>query len=128
MPEQSHDPKDSDSRPVKEDLKDYFKNHSRETISYILIILGILLLFFEPVYGGLLVGIVAGVYFGDEIVEYIKNWKTTIDLQDRYSGIARHLIIAGIALAFFISAPPIFLGAAIAIAIRYLFIGPESAK
>lgn len=127
MPTQSYEPKDPENRQIN-DLKDYFKNHFRETISYILLILGILLLFFDPVYGGLIVGIVAGIYFGDEIVEYIKNWKTTIDSQSQYSQMARHLIIAGLALAFFISAPAIFLGAAISIGIKQLFVSQETPK
>lgn len=117
MPDQSNN--------SKEDLFTYFKNHTRETISYVLLILGLLLLFFEPVYGGLLVGVVAGIYFGQEIVSYIKNWKTMVNTQTRYSEVARNLILAGLALAFFISAPAIFLGAAIAIGIKELFIGQE---
>lgn len=133
MPLQSHDPKESndgpvENRPATEGLLDYFKNHSRETISYILLILGILLLFYEPVYGGLLVGIIAGIYFGDELIHYIKNWKTSINSQNRYAEVARHLISAGVAIAFFISAPAIFLGAAISIGIKQLFIVQDSFK
>jgi hypothetical protein len=109
----------------KEDLFSYFKSHSRETVSYILLILGILLLFFEPIYGGLLVGMVAGIYFGEDIVLYIKNWKTSIDSQTKYSEVSKNLILAGIALAFLISAPAIFLGAAISIGIKELFIAQE---
>lgn len=122
MPTQINDPQDPKDRPAKDDLMDYFKNHSRETISYILLILGILLLFFEPIYGGLIVGIVAGIYFGEEVVNYIKNWKSSINSRDGYTEVARHLIVAGLALAFFISAPAIFLGAAISIGIKQLFL------
>lgn len=132
MPLQTNDPKQSNDKPVNhpvtEDLLDYFKNHTRETISYVLLILGILLLFYDPVYGGLIVGIVAGIYFGDELVNYIKNWKTSINSQNRYVEVARHLIFAGLAIAFFISAPAIFLGAAVSIGIKQLFIGQDSFK
>ena len=133
MASPTQNPKDQDDRPVenhsgKEDLFNYFKNHSRETISYILLVLGILLLFTEPVYGGLLVGIVAGIYFGDEFVGYIKNWKTDINTKNRYAEVARHLIFAGLAIAFFISAPAIFLGAAVSIGIKQLFIGQDNLK
>lgn len=126
MVSKNEDQKNQKDRPVKDDLLDYFKTHSRETISYILLILGILLLFVEPIYGGLLVGIVAGIYFGDEVINYIKNWKNSINSQNRYSEVARHLIFAGLALAFFISAPAIFLGAAIAVGIKELFLGKET--
>lgn len=108
------------------DLLDYFKKHTRETIAYILLVVGILLLFYEPVYGGLLVGIVAGIYFGDEIVNYIKNWNSSVNTHQHYVEVARHLITAGLAIAFFISAPAIFLGAALSIGIKHLFIARDN--
>lgn len=127
MPIESRDPKESNEKPgdkgfANDNLLSYFKHHSRETISYILLILGILLLFYEPLYGGILVGIIVGIYFGDEIVTYLKNWKSSINSQDRYPEVARHLICAGLAIAFFISAPAIFLGAALTIGINQLFL------
>lgn len=105
-----------------DDLLHYFKTHIRETIAYILLVLGIILLFFKPVYGGLLVGIVAGVYFGDQIVNYIKAVKADIDKSATPADLAKHLIILGIAIALLISAPGIFIGAAISIAIKMLFV------
>ena len=129
MPTQINEPKNPNDNPSsKDDLLNYFKNHSRETIAYVLLILGILLLFSYPIHGGLIIGIVAGIYFGDEIVNYIKNWRTVIDSQSNYNEMARQLILAGIALAFLISAPAIFLGAAISIGIKQLFIGQDAMK
>lgn len=124
---QNNDPKDHQDQS-KGDLLNYFRSHSRETIAYVLLILGLLLLFTEPVYGGLIIGIVAGIYFGDEIVDYIKNWKTSINSRDNYGEVARHLILGGLAVAFFISAPAIFLGAAISIGIKQMFLGQENLK
>ena len=133
MTSQFNEPKNPDDRPngqkpIKEDLANYFKNHARETISYILLLLGILLLFTEPVYGGLIVGIIAGVYFGEEFINYIKTWKTSIKSESQYAELARHLIFAGVTLAFFICAPAIFLGAAISIGIKQLFIGQDGMR
>lgn len=105
-------------------LGGYFKLHSREIITYVLLILGIILLFFDALYGGILVGLVSGIYFGDEIIDYILHWKSSI----HDHGVARNLIIAGIAIAFFISAPAIFLGAAIAIGIKQLFVESTEKK
>lgn len=107
------DPKND--RP--DSLANYFKNHYRDTIAYILLVLGIVLLFFAPVYGGVIVGLVAGIYFGDEVVDFITNWKMTINSY----GMAKNLILTGLILAFLISAPAIFLGIAIAVAIKQLF-------
>lgn len=116
-------PSQKPSTPNKEDLIEYFKTHIRESISYIILILGIILLFFDRLYGGLLVGIVTGVYFGDDIVNYIKSMKNSFDKLTSSPDIAKHLITLGIALAFLISAPGVFLGAAIAIAIKLMFVG-----
>lgn len=106
-----------------DDLLQYFKTHVRETIAYILLVLGIILLFFKPVFGGLLVGIVAGVYFGDNIVNYIKALKADFDKSTSPADMAKNLIILGVAIALLISAPGIFIGAAVAIAIKMLFVG-----
>lgn len=103
-----------------ESLMDYFKAHTRETIAYVLLVIGIILLFFNPLYGGTLVGIVAGIYLSDEIVFFLKNCKKDFETHR----VSQNLIYIGIIIAFFISAPAIFLGAAIAIAIKQLFIGP----
>lgn len=115
-------------KPVKKDsnkddhLLSYFKENVRETIAYVLLILGIILLFFYPLYGGLLVGLIAGIYFGDDIVDYLLNWKKGLNTT---KGITENLISAGVAIAFFIMAPTIFIGAAIAIAIKQLFIAQQ---
>lgn len=125
QPSSSQGPKNEKSSGPsysKDSLVDYFKHHARETISYILLITGILLITYWPFYGGILVGVVAGIYFGDEIVNYIKNWKGSLSSTANYSQMSRQIVLLGLAIAFFISAPAIFLGAAIAIGIKQLFI------
>lgn len=110
-------PQKKENKP--DNLLNYFKIHIRETITYILLVFGIILLFFDQLYGGIIVGLVAGIYFGDEIVNFIKSWGTTTESRK----VARNLILAGITIALFISAPAIFLGAAISIAVKQLFVG-----
>lgn len=95
----------------------YCKQHYSDMIVYIVLVLGIILLFFNLFYGGLLVGLVGGFYFGQQVIEYIKSIRNHIVPQD----IVRHLTLAGVALAFFISAPSIFIGAAIAIIVKEIF-------
>jgi len=113
----------SPEEPKKKDtLVDYFRLHTRETVAYILLILGIILLFFQPLIGGILVGIIAGIYFGDELVAYLTHWNDNVHTER----VAKHLILIGVAIAFFISAPAIFLGIAIAIIIKQLFISSAS--
>ncbi len=105
-------------------LSGYVKNHARETITYVLLVLGIILLFFQPFYGGFLVGLITGIYFSQQIVEYVLNWKKAMEM----GAIPKNLIILGIVIALLISAPAIFLGAAFAIAIKQLFLGQSFDK
>jgi hypothetical protein len=100
-------------------LNDYFKSHTRETIAYILMVLGIIWLFFDPLWGGVLVGLIAGSYFGDEVVAYLKEWRIGTD----YKTITRNFIIGGVAIAFLVSSPAIFLGIAVSVGIKQLFVG-----
>jgi hypothetical protein len=100
-------------------IVEYFKTHTRETASYVLLVLGILLLILDfTLYGGVLVGIVAGIYFGDELVSFISNFRVTFSSQ----GVAKNIILGGVGLAFLISAPAIFLGMGISIGIKQLFL------
>lgn len=101
-----------------DEVCNYCKLHYREILAYGLLILGIFLFFFQSLYGGILVGLIAGIYFGDEIVAYLIRCKQNIRPED----IVRHLILAGVTIAFFIAAPSIFLGGAIAIILKELFL------
>lgn len=123
QPQGPKNDKPSFSSGSKNDLLNYFKEHARETISYVLLITGILLISSWPLYGGLLVGIIAGIYFGDEIINYIKSWKSMVSYGLNYPLAAKHIVLLGIAIAFFISAPAIFLGTAVSIGIKQLFVG-----
>jgi hypothetical protein len=100
-------------------LLEYFKHHAREIIAYIILIVGILLLFVNSIWGGILVGLIAGIYFGDDVISLITHWKSGLGATQA----TRQLIGAGVAIAFFICAPAIFLGAALAIGLKQLFIG-----
>lgn len=100
----------------------YAQENTRDTIAYIVLIIGILLIFFKPFWGGLLVGIVVGIYFYNEILAIVQDLNGFIEAQ----GMVRSLILGGIAIAFFISAPMIFIGAALAVGVKY-FIGSASA-
>lgn len=118
-------PEEKREEPIKpqsprsaDHIVSYAKNHSREFITYVLMLLGILLLLVNQFYGGILVGIVAGIHFSDEIINYIIHWRENLHTE----GVARHLTFSGLILAFFISAPAIFLGAAVAVAIKHLFV------
>src|ERR1700753_1440744 len=108
----SNDPKFNDekkeippvppSEPVKksdmEDFYTYAKSNIRDMIAYALMVIGIILLFFQPIYGGLLIGIVAGVYFSKEILNWIETYPQF--LEDY--GLVRSVVLGGLLLALFI--------------------------
>jgi ABC-type multidrug transport system fused ATPase/permease subunit len=101
-----------------ENLFSYAKGNTRDTIAYILLIIGIILLFFQPHYGGLIIGIISGLYFSNEIIYIAGHFNDLIEEQ----GMVRVLVISALLAGLFIMAPAIFLGAAIgAIAIKVIY-------
>ena len=97
-------------------IVNYASSNTRDTLAYVLMLTGIFLLFFEPAYAGALIGVIAGLYFAPELTQVIKNrqhWFNQV-------GSVRSLILIGLIVAFFISAPFIFFGAVIAVAARQL--------
>ncbi len=101
-----------------EEIYNYATNNIRDTIAYILMIAGLILMMFEPSwYGATLVGVIFGLYFSDSIIQRIRNF----DLFVEKNGLVRVLILAGTLLAFFIASPFIFIGAAVAIAVKQFF-------
>lgn len=100
--------------PKIDNLVSYAKNNTQDTIAYVLMLLGIVWIFLNSFYGGILVGLVVGFYYGTDIVAQVKNANQTINDM----GIPRALILGLTLVALFILAPGIFIGAAISAGIR----------
>lgn len=101
-----------------ESLYNYTKSNVRDLVTYVLLILGIILLFFQPFYGQLLIGMIAAVYFSTEITWLIRNAELYIERH----GLVRSIVVGVTLLAFFISAPFIFIGAAIIVLLKFLIL------
>lgn len=101
-----------------EGIYKYAQTNPRDMIAYVLMVFGIILLFFQHLYGGLIIGIVFGIYFSKEIGYLIRHYEDFIEEQ----GLVRSLILAGVLLAFFIAAPGIYIGAAIVVALRHVLV------
>jgi hypothetical protein len=99
-----------------DNLMSYAKTHIQDTVAYILLVSGIIWIFFNSFYGGILVGLIAGFYFAQEVLEIINSFDRFLDKK----GMAKNLILAGTLLALFILAPGIFIGAAIMVGVKYL--------
>lgn len=104
-----------------EGIYNYATNNTRDTVAYILMIVGIVLLFTNTFYGGLLVGLIFGYYFAPELLKYSQSVNDLIEEH----GMVRSLIFGGLLLALFISAPAIFIGAALAVILKQI-LSPES--
>lgn len=97
-------------------LSSFATSNTRDSIAYVILIIGIILLFFHPFYGGILIGIIAGFYFSSELLALLQSINSLIDEQ----GIVRSLIAGGLLLGLFVSASSIFVGMAIAVVARQI--------
>lgn len=104
-----------------EEIYGYASNNTRDTIAYVLMIIGIVLLLFHPFYGGILIGLLGGFYFANELLRLVQNASHIIDEQ----GMVRSLIAGGVFVGLFISAPAIFIGMAIAVAMKQIIFPDE---
>lgn len=107
-----------------EDIYNYAKTNTADTVAYVAMILGILIMFFEPFYGGTIIGVVAGLYFSKEIMRPVHNLEGFIE----ELGMVRSLIFGGLLLAFFIKAPMIFIGAAVAVLFKQIIMPDKKEK
>lgn len=98
-------------------LFDFAKTNTKDAIAYIILIVGIILLFFERFAGEVLIGVVFGLYYSIEIQSFFKNFNEFIEDQ----GIVRGIVLGVTMIALFISAPGIFIGAILAVVVKYLF-------
>ena len=102
-----------------ESLIDFAKNNTRDTIALVILLTGIIMLFINPLWGGSLIGIVGGIYFADQILLWIADYRKMVEA----GLLVKPLLFGGILLGILIEAPMIVIGAAAAIAIRYLLVG-----
>lgn len=106
-----------------ENFYDYATSNKEQTVTYILLVLGLLfLLFFNNLLGGLIIGMVAGYYFAAEIVYYIRNMGQIVGGHDHL----RYVVLTALLLGLFIAAPGIFIGAAIVAAFKQVLAGPPN--
>lgn len=112
-----HDTLDNLTKSDKmEHLYDYARGHTQDTLAYVILVVGILWSLFQGLYGGLIVGLVAGYYFSKELTPFFKSYQKYIE----ELGTARSLIFGGTLLALFIAAPGIFIGVALMIGLKIL--------
>ncbi len=101
----------------KEGLFKYALTNTRDTIAYILLFIGIIMLFTTYYFwGALIIGMILGFYFAPEFKRLFQNFNEIVES----FGIVKSLVIAGTLLAILIVVPGLFIGVALALAIRHL--------
>lgn len=91
------------------ELYSYAASNKEQTITYILLAIGIILLFVNSLLGGLIVGAVAGYHFSGPVAFYLRNLNKLFEGQDQL----RYIVLTGLLVGLFIAAPGIFIGAVI---------------
>lgn len=93
----------------------YAFSNTKDTIAYLLLALGLLLMSLDRMgSGGVIIGVLFGIYFGGDILFYIRNYRNVIEKQ----GMVRSIVLGGTMLSLLITAPLVFIGCLIAVGIR----------
>jgi len=104
-----------------EQMIHFAKSNTRDTVAYIALFVGIVLILFGHNAGSIIIGVVAGIYFGNDIITWALDFKSYLDGE----GLVRSIILLGLGFAFLLSAPYIFLGLAATVLLKYLLSGPS---
>lgn len=121
MPQKEENPEPKAKPERLEDIYQLASSNMKDTLAYIAMIVGILMLFFEPFYGGAIIGAIAGLYFTHEIITPLKSLESFIEKQ----GMVRSLILGGALLGIFIEAPAIIIGAAVAVGLKQIIVNDK---
>jgi len=110
---------------LKGDLNNYMTTNREQLFIYILLALGLILtLFTSSLLGTLIIGLVAGYYFASQIIYFVRNLGQMVGGQDQL----HYVVLAAIALALFIEAPGIFIGAIIVATFKQVLTTPQGEK
>ncbi len=107
-------PEPKDPKKEIQGLIQFVRENRWESISYVIMFGGLILSIFDPFLGGILVGLILGIYFSQEIIDKSICFKEMI-VRD---GIFRGFIIIAAVLALLIEAPGLLLGTIIGALLR----------
>lgn len=104
------------SSPKMKELKELATDNKGETAAFLLVIIGILITFANPIWGSAIVGLVAGFYFYEAILDWIGDLGRYI----KKIGTLKASILLALLILFFIAYPLMFITMAIVVAIMQL--------
>lgn len=108
------------------DVFSFMKENTKDTIAYVLLIAGILMMFFDSVsiYGGLIVGIIFGLYFAKELAYLVTNAAQLVEEE----GLPKSLMFSALLLIVLLKVPFMFIGAAIVAVLKAFFVSEDNSK
>lgn len=116
-------PKDekSSKKPIpdlpltKEGFKEFFSEHKWDAFSYLVLFIGLLITaIFDRFIGGILVGLVLGMYFSQDIHHKFSFFKEYLDQR----GIFRSFVLLAAIIALLLASPGLCIGTAIGAFLR----------
>lgn len=113
--------KDSGGETLEQhDFARYAKQNKEAVTTYVLLVIGILLLIFDAfLLGSLIIGLIAGYHFSHEIVFYLRNLTQIFAGQEQ----VRYIVLTAVVVALFIAIPGIFIGALVAAVFKQVILG-----
>lgn len=102
-----------------EQMMSFAKSNTQDTLAYIGLFVGILMLLFGSPIGSILIGVIAGIYFSQPLLDWLTGFKNYLNTE----GLGKTLVLLATAFALLVAAPYLFLGGAVATGIRYLVSG-----
>jgi hypothetical protein len=113
-------PQQEPGKPDQQNMFEFIKEHKWESVAYFVLFCGLILSVFDKIVGGLIVGLILGIYFSDAIKARVQEFKNFIHDE----GIFRGFIVIAAILAMLIIAFGLFIGTLVGALIKpYL---PES--
>ncbi len=99
----------------KEGFMHFVKENKWDTFAYLVLFLGLLItVIFDRFIGGMLVGLILGIYFSQDVREKFSFFKEYLDQH----GIFRSFVLVAALIAIFIASPGLCIGTAIGAFIR----------
>jgi hypothetical protein len=114
MTSPDQEPKKPESPKTHEGFVQFVMNHKWDSVAYLLLFIGLITSFFNPITGGLLVGVILGIYFSEVIKARFEVFREMLEKE----GIFHAFVIIAAILALIITTFGLFLGTVIGVFIR----------
>lgn len=110
-------PKRSKPLITKEGFLEFIQTHKWDSVAYFLLFIGLIVLCFHELVGGLIVGVILGIYFSEELRSRYEQCKNSIE----HEGIFRAFVVIAAICALLISTFGLTVGTFIGVVIRPIF-------